>query len=135
MNHSSLVRAAFAAVTLLASSFALTPAHAAITDYAFELVEAEVQQGEATIVSVRLVDKRTGALVPDAVIIEQRVDMAPDGMETMAGALEALPPTEPGVYPFKAGLIMQGGWRLSLSAKVQGEEGTLESKLEFKVLP
>ena len=135
MNHSSLLRATFAAATLLASSFALTPAYAAITDYAFELVAAEVQKGEATIVSVRLVDKRTGAFVPDAVIIQQRVDMAPDGMETMAGALEALPPTEPGVYPFKAGLIMQGGWRLSLSAKVQGEEGTLESKLEFKVVP
>jgi hypothetical protein len=30
---------------------------------------------------------------------------------------------------------MPGGWRLSLGAKVQGETGTVESKLEFKATP
>jgi hypothetical protein len=30
---------------------------------------------------------------------------------------------------------MQGNWQLSLAAKVQGENGTVESKLVLKVLP
>nr|WP_248305830.1 FixH family protein [Devosia psychrophila] len=114
---------------------ATSPAWAAIDDYEFELAQTEVQVGEATVVSVRLVDKRTGEAVPDAVIFEQRVDMAPDGMETMAGSIEPLRSTEPGIYSFETGLVMQGGWRLSLAAKIQGEEGTLESQLEFRVLP
>ena len=46
--------------------------------------------------------------------------------------IEALPSTEPGVYPFKVNLTMQGGWQLSLGAKVQGETETLESKLVLK---
>jgi hypothetical protein len=31
--------------------------------------------------------------------------------------------------------VMPGGWRLSLGAKVQGETGSLENKLEFKATP
>jgi hypothetical protein len=46
-----------------------------------------------------------------------------------------LPSNEPGVYRFKANLSMQGSWQLSLAAKVQGENGTVESKLVLKVLP
>jgi hypothetical protein len=69
------------------------------------------------------------------VISAKRIDMAPDGMAEMAGSLEQLPSTEPGVYRFKASLSMQGSWQLSLAAKVQGEIGTVESKLVVKVLP
>ena len=36
---------------------------------------------------------------------------------------------EPGTYKFKATFGMAGRWQLSLGAKVQGETGTLESKL------
>jgi hypothetical protein len=53
----------------------------------------------------------------------------------MASPIEALPATEPGTYRFKADLIMAGGWRLSLGAKVQGETGTLENKLILKAVP
>ena len=87
------------------------------------------------IVAVRLVNKRTGKAVSDAVIAAKRIDMAPDGMADMAGRIEQLPSTEPGVYRFKANLSMQGSWQLSLAAKVQGENGTVESKLVLKVLP
>jgi hypothetical protein len=31
--------------------------------------------------------------------------------------------------------MMQGRWQLSLGAKVQGEEGTVETKLVLKALP
>jgi hypothetical protein len=30
---------------------------------------------------------------------------------------------------------MAGGWQLSLGAKVQGETGTVESKLDLKATP
>jgi hypothetical protein len=123
-----------AAAVLIGLATLSTPAWAAIEDYEFQLVQPEVKQGNAAEIEVRLVDKRSGKLVPDAVIFAQRVDMAPDGMETMQAPIEALPSTEPGVYRFKAQLSMAGGWRLSLGAKVQGETGTLESKLVFKAV-
>lgn len=135
MKPSSKLHAAFLALTLLAYPIVSTPAWAAIDDYEFQLVETEVQVGEATVVSVRLIDKRTGEMVPDAVIFQQRVDMAPDGMETMTGSIGPLPSSEPGIYSFETGLAMEGGWRLSLAAKIQGEEGTLEGQLAFKALP
>ncbi|UOK73737.1 FixH family protein [Ancylobacter polymorphus] len=113
----------------------LSTAQAEVTDYEFQLLQTDVKQGNAAIVDVRLVDKRTGSSVADAVIFATRIDMAPDGMETMTAPIEVLPSTEPGVYRFKANLVMAGGWRLSLGAKIQGETGTLESKLVLKATP
>jgi hypothetical protein len=112
-----------------------SPALAEVRDYEFQLVQNEAKKGDGAIVAVRLVNKRTGETVPDAVIAARRIDMAPDGMADMAGRIEQLPSTEPGVYRFKANLSMQGSWQLSLAAKVQGENATVESKLVLKVLP
>ena len=70
-----------------------------------------------------------------AVIFAKRLDMAPEGMETMKTTIEPMPSTEPGVYKFKAAVTMEGGWQLSLGAKVQGETGTVESKLVLKATP
>ena len=111
-----------------------SPLFAGVQDYENQLVQNEAKKGDA-IVAVRLVNKRTGKAVPDAVIAAKRVDMAPDGMADMAGRIEHLPSTVPGVYRFRANLSMQGSWLLSLAAKVQGENGTVESKLVLKVLP
>ena len=111
-----------------------SPLFAGEQDYKFQLVQNEAKKGDA-IVTVRLVNKRTGEAVPDAVIAAKRIDMAPDGMADMAGRIEQLPSNEPGVYRFKANLSMPGSWQLSLAAKVQGENGTVESKLVLKVLP
>ncbi|BCP52277.1 hypothetical protein K32_08940 [Kaistia sp. 32K] len=124
--------AAAAVIGLAAFS---TSAWAGIEDYEFQLVQPEIKQGNAAEIDVRLIDKRSGKTVPDAVIFAQRVDMAPDGMEMMAMPIEALPSTEPGIYRFKAEISMAGGWRLSLGAKVQGETGTVNSKLVFKAVP
>ncbi|GLI23597.1 hypothetical protein XFLAVUS301_32710 [Xanthobacter flavus] len=128
-------RAAVAALAAALSVAALSTARADITDYEFRLVQTDIKQGNGAIVAVRLVDKRSGKAVPDAVIFATRIDMAPDGMETMVAPIEALPSTEPGVYRFKANLMMAGGWRLSLGAKIQGETGTIENKLVLKATP
>jgi YtkA-like len=43
--------------------------------------------GDPAIVTVRLINKRTGQAVSDAVISAKRIDMAPDGMATMAAPI------------------------------------------------
>ena len=134
MNPSKINRrpfAAFLGVLLLAIT---SPVHADVKDYEFQLVKSELKKGDA-IVEVRLINKKTQTPVPDAVIFAKRIDMAPDNMASMDSPLEPLPSTQPGVYRFKTNLSMAGGWRLSLGAKVQGEEGTVESKLILKALP
>ena len=125
---------AAAALIGLASIGAASRAWANIEDYEFQLVRGELKKGEA-VIAVRLVNKRTGQPVPDAVIFATRLDMGPEGMPEMATKLTPVPSAEPGVYQFKANLRMAGGWQLSLGAKVQGETGTLENKLEFKAVP
>lgn len=128
-------RAVLAALAAALSVSALSTARADIADYEFRLVQANLKLGDGAIVSVRLVDKRTGKAVPDAVIFATRMDMAPDGMPTMTTPIEELPSTEPGIYRFKTNLTMEGGWQLSLGAKIQGETGTLQNKLVLRAVP
>jgi hypothetical protein len=71
-----------------------TAAWADVKDYEFQLVQPQYKKGDGAIVAVRLVDKRTGKPVPDAVIFAKRIDMAPDGMATMTAPIEQLPPAE-----------------------------------------
>jgi hypothetical protein len=108
---------------------------AEVKDYEFQLVQSELKKGDGAIVAVRLINKKTGKPVSDAVIFAKRIDMAPDAMQEMTSQLEQLPSTESGVYRFKTDLTMEGRWRLSLGAKVQGEEGTVASQLVLKALP
>ena len=126
----SLKTAAVAAAIALSAASAV----ADVKDYEFQLVQNEAKKGEATI-AVRLLNKKTGKPVPDAVISAKRIDMAPDGMAEMTTKIEQLSSGEPGVYRFKANLSMEGRWQLSLGAKVQGETGTVESKLVIKATP
>ncbi|WP_267358776.1 MULTISPECIES: FixH family protein [unclassified Methylobacterium] len=135
MTKNPFARAVSAALlgACLSASVLTVPALAGIKDYQFQLVHQEAKVGEA-VVAVRLVDKRSGKPVPDAVIFATRLDMAPDSMDEMITKVEQVPSTEPGVYRFKAKLSMAGGWRLSLGAKVQGETGTVEGKLVFQAV-
>jgi hypothetical protein len=127
--------AAFAALIGFAWFAFASPVRADSTDYEFQLVQSEVKIGDGGIVAVRLTNKKTGKPVPDAVIFAKRIDMAPDSMPTMKAPIELLPSTEPGVYRFKVNISMAGSWQLSLGAKVQGETGTVESKLVLKATP
>lgn len=107
-------------------------AFAGANDYAFEAVKADVKKGDNATVAVRLIHKPTGKPVADAVVVSTRIDMAPDGMPTMAAPLTPLPGTEPGVYSFKTELAMEGRWLFSIAAKVQGEPETVTGKITFK---
>lgn len=127
----SLRAAMLALASLIVVSHAAT---AAPEDYEFQLVDTEIKQGDGAVVAIRLVDKKTGAPVENAVIFATRLDMAPDGMEMMTTTVEPLPSEEPGVYRFKTNLTMAGGWQFSVAAKVQGEAETVESKLVLKAV-
>ena len=126
--------AVIAAIVGLLWAAPASPVLAGVKDYEFQLMQSQVKKGDA-VVTVRLVDKRSGKAVPDAVIFAKRVDMAPDSMPTMASPIEQLPSTEPSVYRFKTNLSMEGSWQLSLGAKIQGETGTVETKLVVRVVP
>jgi hypothetical protein len=134
MKQLNAIRAAGAALIGVAMACTVSVARADIKDYEFQLVDQSVKKGDA-IIAVRLIHKPDGKPVPDAVIFATRLDMTPDGMQEMATKITPMPSAEPGVYKFKATVSMAGGWQLSLGAKVQGETGTVESKLVLKATP
>src|SRR3977135_3426522 len=129
MNKLNISRALRAALLRMALSGSVTIARADIKDYEFQLVDQTVQAGPDKTIVVRLMNKKTGKPVADAVIFAARLDMAPDGMQEMATRVAPMPGGEPGTYKFKATFGMAGRWQLSLGAKVQGETGTVENKL------
>jgi hypothetical protein len=129
MNIFTIARALRAALVGLAMIGTVGIARADIKDYEFKLLQPTVAVGKDRIITVQLVNKTTGKPVPDAVIFASRLDMAPEGMAEMTTRIALEPGGEPGSYRFKAAVGMEGKWLLSLGAKVQGETGTLESKL------
>jgi len=135
MKTSRYLRAFRAASIIVAMTGAISAARADIRDYEFQLVDQTIQAGPDKIVTVRLMNTKTGKPVPDAVIFATRLDMAPDGMQEMATKIAPMPGGEPGTYKFKATFGMAGRWQLSLGAKVQGETGTVENKLVLKATP
>ena len=123
----------FFTILALATAVNLTgAAFAGANDSVFEPVKAEVKKGDDVVVAVRLKHKTTGKPVTDAVIVQTRIDMGPDGMGEMASPLTPVPSNEPGVYSFKTDLSMQGRWLLSIAAKVQGEAETVVGKITFR---
>ena len=128
MKTFTLTRAVQAALIAAAMGGTSTAAMADIKDYKFELVDQTVQAGPDKVITVRLVNSKTGKPVPDAVIFATRLDMTPDGMQEMVTKIAPMPSAEPGTYKFKASFGMAGRWQLSLGAKVQGETGTVENK-------
>jgi YtkA-like len=129
MKTSTYARAFAAALIAVAIGSASTAAVADIKDYKFELVDQTIQAGPDKVITVQLMNTKTGKPVPDAVIFATRLDMTPDGMQEMVTKIAPMPGGEPGTYQFKATFGMAGRWQLSLGAKVQGETGTVENKL------
>ncbi|MES2667790.1 MAG: FixH family protein [Pseudomonadota bacterium] len=108
---------------------------AAATDYRFELVSTDHRVGSGSVLALRLTDLRTGAPVAGAVIYATRMDMAPEGMATMTAPVTAMPSDVPGTYRFATDLVMAGGWRFSVAAKVQGEPETVSAALDLRAAP
>jgi hypothetical protein len=113
-----------AAVLACGLTYSILPAHAAATDYRFELVGKPRLSGQKDIVQVRLVHATDGKPVSDAVIFESTADMGPQGMPTMPAPVKALP-AKGDIYTFEVDPGMTGTWALHLAAKVQGEPETV----------
>jgi hypothetical protein len=109
-------------------------ARAAVEDYGFELVNAQIKKGQRA-VDVRLIHKPDGKPVGEAVIFATRLDMAPDDMESMTSIIVMTKSPGPGLYRFKVDLTDEGRWRISIAAKIQGETGTLQSRLILQATP
>src|SRR5882757_630287 len=83
MKTFTYARAVQAALIAAAIGGASTAALADIKDYKFELVDQTVQAGADKVITVRLMNTKTGKPVPGAVIFATRLDMTPDGMQEM----------------------------------------------------
>ncbi len=103
-------------------------------DYRFEAVQAHVAAASDTVVSVRLIHIPDNKPVPDAVIFSSKMEMPMPGMAPMVTKVAAIKPVKPGEYPFQTDLSAGGGWTLSLSAKVQGESGTIAGSVPFMAM-
>jgi len=120
---------------VVATQLSVPMAQAAASDYNLVLVETTYPFGDGAVLELRLIDTRTNAPVEGAVIFATRLDMEPDSMETMTSTVVALPGKEPGLYRFSADLTMDGNWRFSVAAKVQGEPETVQAQIVLEVLP
>lgn len=122
------------ALTVLGCLITAGSAFADASDYEFQLLENQIKQSDSAIVAVRLVDKRSGNIVPDAMVVATRMDMAPDGMEMMATTVEPSPSEDPGIYRFKTNLSAAGRWRFSVAAKVEGEPQVVTGALILRAV-
>lgn len=125
--------AALVATALL--MFGAPAGFAASAEYAFEAQAAQVPADKDAVVEVRLVNKATGKPVADAVIFQTRLDMSPDSMGEMTGAVTPLPASEPGVYRFRVTVGMAGRWALKMAAKVPGEQDTVRGDVIVTAAP
>ncbi len=135
MKTFNMMRAVQAALLVAAIACATSAARADISDYRFELVDQTVKAGPDKVVTVRLMNQKTGKPVPGAVIFATRLDMAPDAMKEMVIKVTPVVDAEPGTYKFQATFGMAGRWQLSLGAKIQGETGTLQNQFVITAQP
>lgn len=94
-------------------------------DYRFEAVQPHVAAAGDAMVTLRLVHLPDNKSVADAVIISSKMEMPMSGMAPMTTKVSAVKSSKPGEYPFQSDLSAGGSWTLTVSAKVQGEAGTV----------
>ena len=124
-----LVGAALAAIMAL-TSYAITGAD----NYVFEAIQPEVKTSNVAVLAVRLINKTTKKPVTNAIIVDTRIEMAPDEGHQMSSAIAPLPSPEPGIFAFKAPLTMEGRWVMFLAAKVPGEPKPVQAKIIFRTV-
>ena len=125
----------FVAALVVAAQLSATMAQAAASDYSLILVQTTYPFGNGAILDVILTDTLTNTPIDGAILFATRMDMEPDGMETMTTPIVALPIEKPGHYRFSTDLTMDGNWRFSVAAKVQGEAETVQAQIVIEVLP
>jgi hypothetical protein len=125
----------FLAALVVVAQLSVPMAQAAASDYSLVLAQTAYPFGNGAILDVALIDTRTNTPVDGAILFATRMDMEPDGMETMTTPIVALPIEKTGHYRFSTDLTMDGNWRFSVAAKVQGEAETVQAQIVIEVLP
>ena len=110
-------------------------AHAAATDYKFELVSAQPAGPAKTDVTVRLVHLPDNKPVPNAFVFGATAGMGASDMASMPGQVTPGAAKPDGAYRYQVGTTMAGAWTLTLSAKIQGETQTVKGTVSFTAAP
>jgi hypothetical protein len=131
MNTKTITGALTGVCLIAAAAFA--SAHAAATDYRFEIAEVKPAGTGKSDITLRLIHTSDKKPVPDAVLFEIRADMGPNGMPTMTAPAKARPGAQPGLYVIEVEPGMAGNWALQVAAKVQGERETVRATLPIKL--
>lgn len=96
------------------------------TDYEFQLVKNELKKGDA-VIDVRLIDKRNGSPISDAVIFAKRIDMAPDSMAGMDCPLNRKCPESRGFTASRPNSPWPGGGNCRLPPRFRVKPGQLKT--------
>lgn len=102
-------------------------------DYRFETVNSEIKASNAATLMVRLINKPSGTPIVGAHVIETRLVMPHHGSADMISAIAPLPDREATVFAFKAPMMMEGDWLLTLAAKIPGQSELVTGTLVFRV--
>jgi Cu(I)/Ag(I) efflux system membrane fusion protein len=117
----------FAALTtalalLVLSSGVFNPMIAlAQSDPRWEAVRSEVPVGKGVRLEVRLVGPDAKPVTGNISVSSSRLDMGPDGMQTMTAPLRPVSSSTQGVIAFETDIVMAGRWALTVTANIAGQ--------------
>lgn len=100
----------------------------------WEAVSGEVDVGKKVRLEVRLKGVANTPDPKEIAVTSTRLDMGPDGMDTMIAPVTPVSSTRPGVLAFESDLIMAGRWELKLAAKVSGQAEPVEGSVIFTAI-
>jgi hypothetical protein len=133
MNRKTITRRLAGAGLVAIAAFGSIEAHAAASDYRFEVTDVKPGAAGKSNVTLRLLHAPDKKPVSDAVIFQVSADMGPDGMPTMKAPAKAIPSSQPGLYVIEVEPGMAGNWAVQVAAKVQGEQETVRATLPVKL--
>src|SRR5688572_13414794 len=108
------------AVAVVATIFT-TQITAGQTGSRWEAVSAQIVTGRNVRLTARLVGADSQPITAPIMVTASRLDMGPDGMQTMTSQLRQVPSTEPGTVAFETDIVMAGRWALRITATVAGQ--------------
>jgi hypothetical protein len=106
----------------------------AAANYRIETVGSPQAAGPGkTRVSLHIVHAQDNKPASGAIIITTRADMGPEGMGDMTAPVKVVPSNTPDIYTLEVdyGSVWKkpGSWKISVSAKVQGEAQTVSGSV------
>jgi Cu(I)/Ag(I) efflux system membrane fusion protein len=120
--------AAIAAMMLLVAGFVAYTATAQPGPQ-WQVVNSTIPVNQDTRIDVRLVDAGGKPSSQAITVVSSRIDMGPEGMQTMTVPLRPVAASESGTVSFETKLPMAGRWALTFSATVSGDTQPLSGNV------